>query len=209
MTQIVPGILAHTLTELKEQLHLLSWAKKVHIDIMDGDFVPSKTITALTLKKALPKMDMQIHLMAHEPHKYVKTYSRLGAQELIIHAEATKHASEVLEDIRLSGMKSGIAFNPQTAIAKHADTLVHADIALLMTVNPGFSGQPFIPKPLRKIAEIKKHNPLISIGIDGGINGTTCPLAARAGANFAIATSAIQHAADPKKAYRELILKCK
>ncbi len=202
MTTIVPGVLAHSLAELRDQLNKLKWAKKVHIDIMDGAFVPNKTIQALTLKKALPKMDMQIHLMARNPHKHINSFARLGAKELIIHHEATKHAPDVLEDIRLTGMKAGIAFNPETRVDKHA--LVHSDIALVMTVHPGFSGQPFLKKPLRKIAAIRKHNPLITVGIDGGVNHNTCSLAKQAGADFAIATSAVTTTGDPQKAYRAL-----
>ena len=203
MTEIIPGILAKNLKELTEQLRILSFAKKVHIDIMDGAFVPNKTIQALTLKKNLPDKEMQIHLMAQKPHKHIKRFSRLGAKELIFHAESTDHASETLEDIRLSGMKAGIAFNPQTPIERHKDSLVHADIALVMTVHPGFFGQTFIKKPLHKIEEIKKHNPVIQIGIDGGISLTTCKLVHAA--NFAIATSAIQKTDNPERAYEQLL----
>ncbi len=202
--EIIPGILAKTLKELKEKLKLLSWAKKVHIDIMDGKFVPNKTIQALELKKAIPKMDMQIHLMAYKPHTYINKFAKLGAKEFIFHAEATKHSAETLEATRQAGMKAGIAFNPQTKINK--DSLVHADIALVMTVHPGFSGQTFIKKPLHKITEIKKQNPIIMIGVDGGINHQTCALAAKA--DFAIATSAISQAKEPQKMYNTLRRKC-
>ncbi len=204
--EIVPGILVHTLKELKEELHKLSWAKKVHIDVMDGRFVPNKTIQALTLKKALPKMDMQIHLMAYKPHTYVESFARLGAKELIFHAEASKKTAETLEMIRETGMKAGIAFNPETKI--NADAVKHADLALVMTVHPGYSGQQFLKTPLRKIAEIKKHNPVIIAGVDGGINTQTCRMAAHAGADFAIATHAVTEAPNPKKAYTEMMKKC-
>ena len=201
MTEIIPGILVHTLKELKQKLHLLKWAKKVHVDIMDGKFVPNKTISALTLKKSVPKMAMQVHLMAYKPHKYIKTFARLGAKELIIHAEATKHPVEVLEEIRKAGMKAGIAFNPETKIQRYSDALVHADIALVMTIHPGYSGQTLMKAPLRKIAEIKKHNPVIKIGVDGGVNLQTCRFVK---ADFAIATHAVTEAENPEKAYKEL-----
>jgi ribulose-phosphate 3-epimerase len=206
MTEIIPGILVHTLKELKEKLHLLSWAKKVHIDIMDGKFVPNKTISALTLKKAIPKMDIQIHLMAYKPHKYVNTFSRMGVKELIIHAEAAKETPEVLEYIREKGMKAGIAFNPETKIAHHEHSLVHADLALVMTVHPGFSGQTFLKTPIRKIAEIKKHNPLVQVGVDGGINEHTCRLVRNT--DFAIATRAVTDAEEPRQAYLALKKRC-
>ena len=206
MTEIIPGILVHTLKELKKELNKIKWAKKVHIDIMDGKFVPNKTIQAMALKKALPKMDMQIHLMAYKPHKYVQQYARLGAKELIFHAEATKKTAETLEMIREKGMKAGIAFNPETKI--DSDAVKHADIALVMTVHPGYSGQALIKKPLKKINEIKKQNPVIKTGVDGGISTSTCCLAMRAGADFAVATHAVTEAKDPKKAYKEMTKKC-
>lgn len=202
--QIIPGILAKTLKELKQQLDAVSWAKKVHVDIMDGIFVPNKTIELMTLKKALPKMDMQIHLMSNKPHTYIEKFARMGAKEMIIHTEATQNAPETLEDIRLAGMKSGIAFNPETKIEQHKHNLIHADLALIMTVHPGFSGQAFIKKPLRKIQEIKKYNPTITIGIDGGVNHTNCRMIKHEGADFAIATSAVTHAQNPQKAYKEM-----
>jgi len=204
---IIPGILVKTLKELKEELHKLSWAKKIHIDIMDGKFVPNKTITALTLKKAFPKADVQIHLMAYKPHRYVKQFARFGAKDFIFHAEATKHAAETLEMVREAGMKAGIAFNPETKIEK--DPVIHADMALVMTVHPGFSGQPLLKKPLHKIHEMKKMNPLIQIGVDGGIHSTTCKLVNKAGADFAIATTEISHAEQPKEAYNKLMRKCR
>ena len=207
MTEIIPGILAHTLKELKEELSKVSWAKKVHIDIMDGRFVPNRTITALTLKKALPKMDMQIHLMAYKPHTHINSFARLGAKEFIFHAEATKNAADILEYVRNAGMKAGIAFNPETKVERYGDALVHADTALVMTVHPGFSGQAFIKAPLRKIAEIRKHNPSIYVGVDGGISLQTCAFAAKA--DFAIATHAVTEAKNSKAAYKKLLLKCK
>jgi len=205
MTEIIPGILVHSLKELQEKLNAVKWAKKVHIDIMDGKFVPNKTIQALTLKKALPKMDMQIHLMAKKPHTYINKFARIGAAEFIFHVEATKNPVDVLEKVRSAGMKAGIAFNPETAVDKHA--LIHADMALVMTVHPGFSGQRFLKTPIRKLAQIKKYNPIIRTGVDGGINHTTCRHARSA--DFMIATSAITTAANPQHAYNSIKRRCK
>ncbi|MEM3154512.1 MAG: hypothetical protein QW165_03020 [Candidatus Woesearchaeota archaeon] len=206
MTEIIPGILVHTLKELREKLHLLNWAKKVHIDIMDGKFVKNKTISLRTLNKVLPPMDIQVHLMAYKPHKHINSCANIGVREFVFHAEATKNAAETLEIAREYGMKAGIAFNPETIIEKHADTLVHADLALVMTVHPGFSGQTLMKKPLSKIAEIRALNPLLKIGVDGGINKNTCQLARKA--DFAIATHAITDAENPKKAYEEIKKRC-
>ena len=203
MKELLPGILATTPKQLKEQLDRVKWAPKIHIDIMDGKFVKTKTIQALTLKKYLPKAQLQIHLMASKPHKYIKTYSRLGAAEFIIHSEATEHPCETLEDIRLAGMKSGLAFNPKTKIGHHAHSLVHADLALVMTVHPGLFGQTFLKTPLHKIEEIKKINPLIRIGLDGGVNLSNARHASAA--DFCIATSAVTLTPNPKESYQELL----
>jgi len=201
MTEIIPGILVHTLKELKQKLHLLKWAKKVHVDIMDGKFAPNKTISALTLKKAIPKMAMQVHLMAYKPHKYINSFARLGVKELIIHAEATKHITDILEEIKKAGMKAGIAFNPETKVEMYADALVHADTALVMTVHPGYSGQTMLRTALRKVAEIKKYNPTIKVGVDGGVNKQTRRFV---NTDFAVATHAVTDAENPQKAHNEL-----
>ena len=169
--------------------------------------MPNKTIRPTTLAKILPKMDVQIHLMAYKPHKYISAFANLGAKEFIFHKEATKNAAETLEMTRDIGMKAGIAFNPETKI--DADAVKHADIALVMTVRPGFSGQQFMKRPLQKISEIKKRNPAIIVGVDGGVNSQTCRLAAHASADFAIATHAVTEAEQPKKAYTELTKKCR
>jgi len=205
--EIIPGILVHTLKELKEELHKLSWAEKVHIDIMDGKFVSNRTIQANDLKKALPKMDMQIHLMAYKPHKYIKQFAQLGAKELIIHAEATKNLAETLEDIRLAGMKSGIAFNPETPVKRYKDAIQHADIGLVMTVRPGSSGQAMRKEKLLKLLDVLSYNLSIRRGVDGGINLSNCKSAAKQ-ANFLVATHAITEAEEPRKAYLELKKRC-
>ncbi len=204
--EIRPGILVYSLNELKTALDKLSWAKSVHLDIMDGKFVPNKTIQTATLRKAVPEMEYCVHLMAYKPHKYIKTYARLGATELTIHQEATKNLVEILEEIRLNGMKAGIAINPETKVDRHA--IIHADTALIMTVHPGYSGQKLMKAPLRKIAEIRKYNPTIIIGVDGGVNLHTCEMVAKAGADYVVASSAVTDAPNPQKAYKEMMKKC-
>lgn len=201
---ILPGVLATNLKELEEQLSAISWAKKIHLDIMDGEFVPNKTVQAKTLAKLFPKQDVQVHLMCNSPEKYVNSYAKLGAKEFIVHAEAFED-EELLERIRLKGMKSGIAFNPETKVSQHKDRLVHADTALIMTVQPGFSGGKFIKAPLKKIAQAKKRNPLLYVGVDGGCGLSTCKTIADAGADFSVATSSVTKQQNAKKAYRELL----
>ncbi len=201
--QVIPGILARTAKELKEQLERVSWAKKVHIDIMDGKFTPSKTITAMTLAKYLPNADIQIHLMAKKPHTYIHNFSRMGATEIIIHAE-TAHAEKVLADIKQHGMKAGIALNPETAPEHHKKAIKEANFALVMTVHPGYAGQMFLKTPLSKITNLSAINSRLRVGVDGGINLQTIKQAKTAGAQFAIATSACTLAKDPRQAWKAL-----
>lgn len=205
---IIPGILAKNPKQLREQLKKVSWAKKVHIDIMDGIFVPNKTITTTELKKASIKQKIQIHLMAKQPEKHLSDLIETGASEIIIHAESTNRAQEILQFIKIQGIKAGIALNPKTSPNKNSSTIRTADICLIMTVNPGFSGQKFKKQTLLKIKTIKKINSNIKIGIDGGINNKTCPLAKKSKADFSIATSACTLTQNPKKSYEEL-KKCK
>lgn len=200
---IIPGVLATSSKELKEQLSKVAWAKKIQVDIMDGKFVPNKTIQARELAKKFPNQEVQIHLMAEKPEKYVNTYSKMGAKEFILHSETLKDTL-LLERIRLKGMKSGIALNPETKVKDYEDALVHSDIALVMTVHPGYSGQKLLKGPLKKIKQIRKINPLIKVGTDGGCNMETCKLIKEAGADFAIATSAITKNKNPEKAHTRL-----
>jgi len=205
---IIPGILAKTPKQLREQLKKVSWAKKVHIDIMDGLFVPNKTITTKELKKLTIKQKIQIHLMAKQPEKYLLDLIEIGAKEIIIHAESTKRAKEIIQFIKIQKIKAGIALNPTTKPSKCKDAIKSADICLLMTVNPGFSGQKFKPKPLDKIKQVRKINSNATIGIDGGINLKTCWRAKTKKADFCVATSACTLTKNPKQAFKEL-RKCK
>jgi len=206
--KIIPGILATTFREYKDMLERVQWAKTIHLDVMDGTFVPNKTIQALSIKKAVPPMKTQIHLMAHNPHRYINAFARMGAMEFIFHVEATDHVLEIIEDIQKAGMSAGIAFNPKTKPAQYKEAILNADLALVMTINPGYSRQPFMKQPLRKIEQIKKVNPAISIGVDGGLNDTSCKLVSDAGADWAVATSSVTLADDPKRAYHTLT-RCK
>jgi ribulose-phosphate 3-epimerase len=206
--EIIPGILAKNPKQLREQLKKVTWAKKIHIDIMDGLLVPNKTIAASALKKMSIKQKIQVHLMAKQPEKYLSDLIEAGASEIIIHAESTKRASEIMQFIKIKKIKAGIALNPQTRPSKCKDAIKTADTCLLMTVTPGFAGQKFKPKPLSKIKQVKKINSRATIGIDGGINTKTCGRAKTKGADFCVATSSCTFTKNPKQAYKEL-QKCK
>lgn len=206
--EIIPGILARTEKELKKQLRKVSFAKKIHIDIMDGIFVPNKTFPFTSLKKFPSKQKIQIHLMTKNPEKYVQKLIELEADEIILHAESTKRAQEILRFIKTQKTKAGIALSPKTKPEQHKKAIQSSDTCLIMTVTPGFSGQKFKKEILKKIKTVKKIKQNITIGVDGGVNSTTCTHAKQKGASFAIATSACTLAKNPKKSYEEL-KKCK
>jgi len=206
--EIIPGILAKNSKQLRHQLRRVAWAKKIHIDLMDGAFVPNKTITTRELKKAAIKQKIQIHLMAKHPEKYLSDLIEIAASEIIIHAESTNRAREILQFIKIQGILGGIALNPKTNPKKYSNAIKTANICLVMSVQPGFFGQKFKKDALAKIKTIKKINSKIKIGIDGGINNKTCPLSKKEGANFCVATSSCTLSPNPKKSYEEL-KKCK
>src|SRR3989344_5824980 len=147
---IIPGILATSFKDLKKKLDTVSWAKKIHIDITDGKFVKNKTIQIQPLRKALLRIKtpkIQIHLMAKRPETYIDRFSKIGANEFIFHVESTNKIAETINKIKKTNMKTGIAFNPRTQIGQHKEAIKQANIGLVMTINPGKSGQKFMQKP--------------------------------------------------------------
>jgi ribulose-phosphate 3-epimerase len=170
---------------------------------MDGKFVPNKTIQIEDLRKIKTKLDIQIHLMAKNPEEYIPDYAQLGAKEFIFHAEATNAAKAIVEHIQRTGMKAGVALNPETSVRSALDALKVADIALVMTVHPGRQAQIFLKDPLKKIPQVKQLNKNIIVGVDGGVHLDTCRYAVAAGADFLVSGSAIWKS-DPKKAFEKL-----
>ncbi len=189
--RIIPGILARSGKEFDKQIKSVFWADKVHIDIMDGLFIKEKTKA-----KKIPR-NAQLHLMVKNPVKWVKKYPE---NEVIIHSES-KESFKALELAKKQGQKAGIALNPETKISKKFLKL--ADFVLVMSVHPGKSGSKMLKAPLKKIKEIKKSR-RIPVGVDGGINLKTVRGAAKAGADFAIATSAVTLSAHPKESWKLL-----
>jgi len=182
----------------------------LHFDVMDGHFVPNITFGPATVKALRDKtcLPFYVHLMIQNPDKHIESFAKAGSDLLTVHAETCPNLKQILGQIRQKGVKAGVALNPETPLSSVEPALDKIDLLLIMTVEPGFGGQPFIPATLPKIREAKertqKRRINLEIGVDGGINEETVPLAVEAGANVLIAGSAIYGAKNVKRAIQRL-----
>ena len=197
--RLAPSILDSDLTNLSVSLAALerAGADYVHLDVMDGHFVPNISIgvpVVASIRKAT-QLPLDVHLMIDRPERYIPAFIDAGADILTVHVEATAHPHRALQMIRERGILSGIALNPGTAVRSVCDLLPFADLVLLMSVNPGFGGQTFIPTTLRRIADLKAM--LVDQGIealievDGGVSPANAGDVAAAGASVLVAGSAV------------------
>ncbi len=168
-------------------------AEYVHFDVMDGMFVPSISFGMPVLKAVRCATDakLDVHLMIEQPERYVEEFADLGADILTVHVEATKHLDRTLELIRSCGMKAGAALNPSTPLSTLDYVYDRLDMVLLMTVNPGFGGQKYIPAMTEKIAQLRALCPDLDIEVDGGVNAGTLSTVLEAGANIIVEGSAV------------------
>ena len=203
---IAPSILSADFAQMGRAVEKCSeWgADYVHCDVMDGIFVPNITfgqpmIKALKRRSALP---FDVHLMIEKPERYIEEFAEAGADIITIHAEATKHLNRVLSQIALTGAKVGVALNPATPVSAVECVLEYVDMVLIMSVNPGFGGQNFIPYTLAKVSQIKEMIDLcgkdIDIEVDGGVSPANSKHLIKAGANVLVAGSAVFKAQRPK-----------
>jgi len=212
MIDIAPSILSADFARLAEQIEAVerAGATILHVDVMDGRFVPNITI-GLPVVKAISRatrLPIDAHLMIVEPGQYAEQFVKAGAQMVSIHIEADPHVHRTLSAIRAAGAQAGIAINPGTSLSAIEESLKFADYVLLMSVNPGFGGQKFIPESLDKLRRLRRmineRGLKLRIEIDGGIDADNIAEVAAAGAEIIVSGSAIFGADDPGTALRQL-----
>jgi ribulose-phosphate 3-epimerase len=197
--KIAPSILSADFGQLGSEINKLekAGADMIHIDVMDGHFVPNLTVGPPVIKtlRKYTKLPFDVHLMISPVHKYIKDYAEAGADIITIHPEATDNLQESIEHIKKFGKKVGVSLNPNTQIDIIEKLLVEINLVLIMSVHPGFAGQKFIPNVLDKIKELKKikdeKNLNFDIEVDGGINFDNSKLVIEAGANILVSGTTI------------------
>ncbi len=214
--KIAPSILASDFLRLKEQIPLVEngGADWIHLDVMDGAFVPNITIGPPIIEsiRKYTKLPLDVHLMIKDPDRYLEIFRSAGADHITVHQEACVHLQRTIARIRELGALAGVALNPATPVAMLEDIIGDVDLVLVMSVNPGFGGQKFLPDCRKRISQVKSmaktRKKSLHIEVDGGIDVTTAPQVVRAGANVLVAGTAIFRQDDIPQAVARLRRSC-
>ena len=212
MIKVAPSILSADFSKLGEEIIKIdqAGADMIHIDVMDGHFVPNLTLGAPIVKalRTVTKLPFDVHLMINNPENLIDDFIAAGADIITIHIEAANHLHRLVQKVKSSGVKVAVSLNPATPLNTLEEILPELDMDLLMSVNPGFGGQSFIPATLNKIARLKEmidaKKLKIDIQVDGGINLETAPKAIKHGANILVAGSAVYGSKDIKGTIAQL-----
>ena len=202
--KVAPSILSADFSRLADELLKIEQAGAdwVHIDVMDGHFVPNLTFGAPVVAaiRSVTKLPFDVHLMVSNPQDFIDPFVKAGADIITVHAETAPHLHRLIQTIKEQGKKAGVSLNPSTPLSVVEEVLSDIDMVLIMSVNPGFGGQKFIPAAVDKIARLRAmitaRNLTVDIEVDGGINAVTARQAAAAGANILVAGSAVYGAPD-------------
>ena len=212
MVEILPSILAADFARLGEQVAALETVgcRMFHLDVMDGHFVPNFTIgppVVQSLRKATRAI-LDVHLMIEDPDKYAPVFIQAGADQILVHQEVCRHLDRTLRMIRSEGAKAGVVINPATPVAMLDEVLDIVDYVLVMSVNPGFGGQQFIPNTLRKVRQLaarrKERGLQFPIEIDGGVTKENLGMIIDAGVEWVVAGSSVFHTVNPPAAFEEM-----
>src|ERR1700691_3165083 len=210
--EIAPSILAANFAKLGDDVRIVeeAGADVIHVDIMDGHFVPniSLGIPVLASLRKASRLPLDVHLMIEQPELYIEDFVRAGGSRVLVHQEATVHLDRALTMIRELGAEAGVAINPGTPVATLTDVLDKVDTVLVMSVNPGFGGQKFIPGAIEKIRQLNqwrtRYNGAFRIEVDGGVDLENTAQLAQAGTNTFVAGTSIFHTPDPAAAVRQI-----
>lgn len=212
MAIVAPSLLAADFLDLRKEVEMVnhSQAGRLHLDVMDGRFVPNISFGLPVIEQVtkISTKPNEVHLMIWEPEKYAEAFKDAGADILIVHIEACVHLHRNIEQIRSLGMKAGVAINPHTPISQLSDILADIDVVCMMSVNPGFGGQKFIPHTLEKIHQLRtminEKSLQVDIEIDGGVTLENAASIINAGANVLVAGSTVFHAKDANETIAKL-----
>ncbi|OEU46378.1 MAG: ribulose-phosphate 3-epimerase [Desulfobacterales bacterium C00003060] len=212
MKLIAPSILSADFSKLGEEVKAVeaAGADWLHVDVMDGHFVPNITIGPLVVEavKRATELPLDVHLMIEDPNQYLEDFARAGSALLTVQVEACVHLHRTIQAIKALDVKAGVALNPGTPLSAIEWILEDVDVVVVMSVNPGFGGQAFIPQTLQKLRDLKSmtlsRNPNVLIEVDGGVNQKTIRSVAEAGADVFVAGSAIFGSSDYGKTITKL-----